>query len=109
MGLAITWSQDPVFSRRLATSEGEEGSFFRSDLAAGTARIDFDNGVRAVFSYVCPCGCGLANRISIYRGKDGHGWAWNGNAEKPTFTPSIQQLNKCRWHGYVTDGEFRNA
>lgn len=35
----------------------------------------------------CP-GCDMAHRIQHGSG-DGPRWGWNGNGEKPTFTPSI--------------------
>lgn len=44
-----------------------------------------------------------------------HIWAWNGNVEKPTLTPSINCLSEkdgkptsgCGWHGFITDGVMR--
>lgn len=50
-------------------------------------------------------------------GPANHMWAWNGNREKPTFTPSINCLTHnpqnpqelyagCGWHGHITDGIF---
>lgn len=32
-------------------------------------------------------------------------WAWDGNVEAPTLTPSVNCLGGCGWHGHVTNGE----
>jgi hypothetical protein len=42
-------------------------------------------------------------------------WAWNGDRDWPTITPSINCLAKkdgkpaggCGWHGFITDGAFQ--
>lgn len=42
-------------------------------------------------------------------------WAWDGNLEKPTITPSINCLAEkdgkptggCGWHGFITNGVLR--
>ena len=61
----------------------------------------------AGFAFRCPCGCGGESWLPIANG-DRDGWQWNGNREKPTLTPSILQSGfACKWHGYLTDGEFR--
>lgn len=31
-------------------------------------------------------------------------WAWDGNREAPTFTPSINCEKHCGWHGYIRKG-----
>ncbi len=42
-------------------------------------------------------------------------WAWDGNKESPTITPSIncvthdedgQPTGCCGWHGFITNGEI---
>ncbi len=33
-------------------------------------------------------------------------WAWDGNADRPTLTPSID-CKACGWHGWLQSGEFR--
>jgi hypothetical protein len=53
----------------------------------------------------CPCGCGALLGI----GFGPNGWAWDGNRDKPTVTPSIQHMNGCKWHGFLTAGEFRSC
>jgi hypothetical protein len=70
--------------------------------------------------FMCP---GCNDRHSIYHG-DGPGprWAWNGNAEKPTFTPSVLVTREAvpnapddmaewrterRCHSFVTDGQIQ--
>lgn len=40
-------------------------------------------------------------------------WAWNGNREAPTLTPSIlvhaYEGWSTGWHGYLTDGKLIDA
>lgn len=44
-----------------------------------------------------------------------HIWAWDGNVERPTLTPSINCLSEkdgkpaggCGWHGFITNGVIR--
>lgn len=45
-------------------------------------------------------------------------WEWNGDRERPTFTPSINCLAEgpsgeryagCGWHGWITNGEASGA
>lgn len=52
-----------------------------------------------------------------------HGWKWNGNADKPTLTPSIKiSVNKPNdidppekwpeielWHGHLRDGRMESC
>lgn len=48
-------------------------------------------------------------------GKNEHGgraqWAWNGNRDTPSFTPSIDCRcdGGCGWHGYIEGGNWRDA
>lgn len=73
----------------------------------------------------CP-GCDMAHRIQHGAG-DGPRWGWNGDAERPTFTPSIlvrydhwvpprvhgqpapenQKLVAQICHSFVTDGRLQ--
>jgi hypothetical protein len=58
--------------------------------------------------FVCP-GCGNSHDPSLSR------WAWNGNPDLPTITPSILVLveptdptrPKKVCHSFVTDGKIR--
>lgn len=34
-------------------------------------------------------------------------WAWNGNVDRPTLTPSLHAVGV--WHGYVRDGQLVEA
>lgn len=40
------------------------------------------------------------------QGKDGGRpqWNWNGDRERPTFSPSINCSAHCGWHGYIENG-----
>ncbi|WP_298172068.1 DUF6527 family protein [Novosphingobium sp.] len=63
-----------------------------------------DGEVKGI-AFRCPCGCGYESWLPIK--PDERGWQWNGNAETPTLTPSILQSGlPCKWHGYLTAGEF---
>lgn len=60
--------------------------------------------------FVCPCGCGDRSPVHFTTGETTHPrWTWNGNREKPTLTPSLNKTSGCLWHGYLTDGEFREC
>lgn len=70
----------------------------------------------------CPCGDAseqhqlyvpFANPLdggpALQTGKD-NGWQRTGETfETLTLTPSILRINGCGWHGFITDGEVRNA
>lgn len=67
--------------------------------------------------FFCP-GCGSAHTITTSAG----GWVWNGDAERPTFTPSVLVTHEAKpdaseefkeWrtartcHSFVTDGNIQ--
>jgi len=57
-------------------------------------------------AFRCPCGCGYTSWLPVTQ--EDRGWEWDGNREAPTLTPSILQSGlPCKWHGYLTAGEFR--
>lgn len=62
--------------------------------------IDDRQGARYAF-FVCP-GCGHTHgpRVS---GGGGPVWGWNGDVDRPTFTPSIMVRGKRQ----LTDDEYR--
>lgn len=49
--------------------------------------------------FFCP-GCECAHGIDAK-------WQYNGNADKPTISPSILARGEKRCHSYVTDGQIR--
>lgn len=74
----------------------------------------------------CP-GCGESHQIAVGDGP-GPRWGWNGNAERPTFTPSVLvtgirrltdeevdrirsgelvQPEEVRCHSFVVDGQMQ--
>lgn len=61
----------------------------------------------------CPCGCaetfyiGFANPLEGPPTNDGAPkWQRIGDSiDVLTLTPSVQRMSKCRWHGFVTNGE----
>lgn len=82
--------------------------FFSAD------RHEASLGAERNFSFRCPKSgdrCGhllIAGRAPGVKrdGQNQNGgramWTWNGNRERPTFSPSINCLS-C-WHGYIEDG-----
>lgn len=46
--------------------------------------------------------------LSIQRGPPGgpRVWGWNGDADKPTLTPSI--LAPDQWHGHLVNGRLKS-
>lgn len=62
--------------------------------------------------FECP-GCEMPHRI-MHGAGEGPRWRWNGDVDKPTFTPSV--LVRYPWgspqvervcHSFVTDGQIR--
>ncbi len=62
--------------------------------------------------YICPRTGNPCGGVLIGRTKPGTvapSWAWNGNLDAPSLTPSINcQKPGCGWHGYLTDGVFKD-
>jgi len=63
----------------------------------------------------CPCSCGERTFIPFINPVHGaapietenHTWQRTGDTfETMTLEPSIQRMGKCRWHGYLTNGEL---
>lgn len=90
----------------------ERGSMFRKDLPPAAATWAGNDEPDELFClyFTCPCGCGRVHAIPVHSGEklDGH-WLWNGSKEKPTLTPSILATVGCRWHGFLTDGVFKQC
>jgi len=64
------------------------------------------------FVFACP-GCGSVGEIEIVPpglpALKPHQWEWDGNAEAPTLSPSLQENGGCRWHGYMRGGAWVKA
>jgi len=59
--------------------------------------------------YRCPC-CGDMRTVPIAeKPTKKNQWKWNGNIKKPTLSPSIRHLDKCKWHGFLRKGIWTNA
>ena len=94
------------------------------DVQVGTFQIE-DGGVQgypgatAHILFVCPKG----QRCAVLLGPTHVPrpapdalcvWAWNGDKDRPSITPSIdcvavkdgEPTAGCGWHGYITDGRF---
>lgn len=67
----------------------------------------------------CPCGkCGQRAYVAFENPIDGGPVVnpelptWNRTGidfKTITLTPSIQRNSGCRWHGYLTNGEFKHV
>lgn len=70
-------------------------------------------------SFNCPCGCDRRCFVPFKNPLDGGpdyglrpdgGWQRAGNTfDTLTLTPSVQRLDGCRWHGWITNGEARSC
>jgi hypothetical protein len=79
----------------------------KAGVAPGTAKWSTgQDGQIAVLHYACPCGCGDCGSVPVKVGYGGPHWVWSGDLVNPTLTPSIQKTTGCRWHGYLTNGEW---
>ena len=79
------------------------GSFWLSDPG--------DGGVCAMI-FFCPCGCGDPVRITVgveHKPITSPAWNWNGSTAEPTLKPSVRRSTDCKWHGWLTDGEWREC
>lgn len=77
---------------------------------AFTYFVDGSNQVVGMI-YVCPCGCGQQGSLRfrpLPPDEQRHAsWEWNGNKETPTLSPSVHHVG--HWHGWLQDGEWRQA
>lgn len=72
--------------------ELEEGEFFYSR-----------KGQQMYFNVSLPGGCPIWIPIEQRPAEvPGHGWAWDGNIDRPTLSPSIN--TNGYWHGFVIAG-----
>ncbi len=85
-------------------------AFFDSDQIPGsfdlTGRANH-KGIHGLI-YACPCGCGEIGSLHFAVGDDAQSpsWKWDGNEDAPTLTPSIRRLDGCKWHGFLTKGQW---
>jgi hypothetical protein len=78
--------------------------------AGAYAFVVSSQGEPCGIEFICPCGCGHECYVNITPGHPSPSWKWNGDKDKPTLKPSIFNTGlPCRWHGYLTDGEFRQC
>lgn len=73
-----------------------------------------ENGDITSMLFLCPA-CGSLHGIPVMPFGN-PGWGWDGNKESPTLTPSISiayghagEREDCRWHGWLTNGEWITA
>ena len=69
-----------------------------------------------MLAFGCPCGrTDSLHSYNCYLDLEGHApegrpsWAWDGNWEAPTLSPSIQRHGGCEWHGFLRKGAFVSA
>lgn len=75
------------------------------------AKLKKVKGSNGLLAFFCPA-CHRVHEVCIDR-RDWPNlvWQWNGNKDKPTFSPSILELGedkngKTRCHTFVRDGEI---
>lgn len=63
-------------------------------------------GEETVCLLKCP-GCGRHHRVRVEG--EGDTWYWNGDEERPTFTPSVHVMpgSKAECHFHVEDGRIQ--
>lgn len=64
------------------------------------------------FLFHCP-GCGFAHVVTITRSSPGPVWSWDGNRERPTFSPSLlvtippfESYPGVRCHSFIRSGRI---
>jgi hypothetical protein len=101
----------------------DDGDIWPSDAPIGTFDIEMGGvtgyAATAHIIFVCPnarrCAV-LLGPTFVDRSEPGRQcvWGWDGNADSPTLTPSINCLAEkdgkptggCGWHGHITRGEM---
>lgn len=66
----------------------------------------------AGIDFRCPCGCGKLGYLPFSTGnpnEEGPHWKFNGDSNAPTLQPSVLQKTGCKWHGYLSAGEWREC
>lgn len=61
------------------------------------------------FMFFCP-GCKYYHSVVIERHSPGPEWTWNGDMNKPTFSPSLgvnMAMPEHRCHSFVRDGRIQ--
>lgn len=86
---------------------------FDSLASAGRGAIYFPQksvtvGVRSIILN-CP-GCGDPSAMTVYSGcpkPPSPSWEISGEGENLTLNPSINCVGCCKWHGWLTNGEYK--
>jgi hypothetical protein len=64
-----------------------------------------DGSVEGI-AFRCPCGCDYESWMPVHPDNP-ESWHWDGNRDAPSLTPSVLQSGlPCKWHGYLTNGEW---
>lgn len=71
------------------------------DLAPGEFQMSAGN---TGLIYGCPCGCASPGVLPFPGSGYATTWAWDGEFDRPTVTPSIRRLDGCKWHGHLIHG-----
>lgn len=61
------------------------------------------------FMFFCP-GCNEHHSFIVARSSPGPLWTWNGDMEKPSFSPSLgvgMSMPEHRCHSFVRDGQIQ--
>ena len=104
--IAATPATNIIFGQE--SRQYREHALVRDDLPAGAFEwMTNQDGKISCMAFVCPCGCHTVHAINVGQAElPGSFWRWDGNKERPTLTPSILRCDVCRWHGFLTNGEW---
>jgi len=61
-------------------------------------------GEEEIYIFQCP-GCEYSHGVRV-KGPEPR-WNWNGDADKPTVTPSVLARGTVLCHSFITDGKIR--
>lgn len=107
------------------TMTRDDRDVWPDDVPAGTFQVDLGGvqgypGATAHVMFVCPNRHRCAVLVGPqFVGRQAPGdlciWAWDGNLDRPTLTPSINCIAErdgkptggCGWHGFITNGVMR--
>lgn len=81
------------------------------NLSPKLMRIHYEgaDGGLTLHEHWCP-GCNMLHQIAVDRPfRNGHRWSFNGNAERPTFSPSVNVWpgNPQQCHYFIRDGRIQ--
>ncbi|WP_371924397.1 DUF6527 family protein [Pseudomonas sp. DY-1] len=75
------------------------------ELTAGELVLVKSGGKEKWACFICPCGCGNRMQLSL-NPKTRPSWRLSSDwLSRPTVFPSVRQLNACRGHYWIRNGD----